>query len=64
MQGKVIFLVEENAMTDNKNYKTPECFLPEEGDPYPLCIGQGMPGCEECQLREDWEPEDPYGVGA
>ena len=51
-------------MEDKKKYEHPKCFLPEKGNPYPLCIGQGKPECEECQLRADWEPEDPYGVHA
>lgn len=50
-------------MEDKKKYEHPKCFLPEKGNPYPLCIGQGKPECEECQLRADWEPEAPYGVG-
>lgn len=46
-----------------ENYcKEPECFIPEENNPYPLCVGRGFVSCEDCQLRADWEPEDPYGV--
>ncbi len=52
-------------MEDKKKYEHPKCFLPEKGNPYPLCIGQGKPECEECQLRADWEPEDPqFAQGA
>lgn len=40
------------------------CFTPEKDNPYPLCIGKDMGQCKECQLRADWEPDDPYGVGA
>lgn len=39
-----------------------DCFIPEENNPYPLCIGRGLPQCEDCQVRVDWEPDDPYGV--
>ena len=42
--------------------ETRDCFTPEEGNPYPLCTGNGLAECEDCQLRADWEPEDPYGV--
>ena len=45
-----------------REYEHPECFEPEKDNVYPLCIGKGKPECEECQLRADWEPEDPYGV--
>ncbi|MEY8507202.1 hypothetical protein AALA78_03055 [Lachnospiraceae bacterium 42-17] len=38
------------------------CFSPEPNNPYPLCIGKGMEKCKECQLRADWEPDDPYGI--
>lgn len=41
---------------------TKDCFSPEKDTPYPLCVGKNKPECEECQLRADWEPEDPYGV--
>lgn len=40
----------------------PECFSPEADNPYPLCVGKGLPECENCQLWEKWEPEDPYGL--
>ena len=39
-----------------------DCFIPEKDNPYPLCIGRELEECENCQLRADWEPEDPYGV--
>ncbi len=45
-----------------QKYEHPECFEPEKNNAYPLCIGKDKPECEECQLRADWEPEDPYGV--
>lgn len=35
-----------------------ECFVPEQNNPYPLCIGQDKPECETCQLRADWEPKE------
>lgn len=48
----------------NRNYNNPVCFVPERDNPYLLCIGGGLLECESCQLRADWEPDDPYGVGA
>lgn len=39
-----------------------QCFVPEKGNPYPLCVGRELPECRDCQLRAEWEPEDPYGV--
>lgn len=39
-----------------------ECYIPEKDNPYPLCVGQDLEKCEDCQIRADWEPEDPYGV--
>lgn len=39
-----------------------ECFLPEEDNPYPLCVGRNLKKCKDCQMRADWEPEEPYGV--
>lgn len=42
----------------------PTCYISEQNNPYPLCVGQGLPECEACQLRADWELDDPYGVGA
>lgn len=47
-----------------RRYEKPECFMPEENNPYPLCVGRDLPDCINCQLRADWEPDDPYGVGA
>ena len=44
--------------------QNPDCYTSEPDNPYPLCIGRGLPKCGECQLRADWEPDDPYGVGA
>lgn len=38
------------------------CFTSEKDNPYPLCVGRNRKECEECQLRADWEPDDPYGV--
>ncbi len=36
----------------------PECFTPEENNPYPLCTGKDMPECENCQLRAGWNGGD------
>lgn len=41
---------------------TKECFIPEEDNVYPLCVGRDLPECVTCQLWANWEPEDPYGV--
>nr|DAM27052.1 MAG TPA: zinc-ribbon domain protein [Caudoviricetes sp.] len=43
-------------------YECPECFEAEKNNAYPLCAGRDKIECEECQLRADWEPDDPYGV--
>lgn len=42
--------------------KYDDCFIPEKDNPYPLCVGQDLEKCKDCQLRADWEPEDPYGI--
>lgn len=34
----------------------------KKNNQYPLCIGRNLEKCEDCQIRADWEPEDPYGV--
>lgn len=39
-----------------------EYYIPEKDNPYPLCIGRNLEECKDCQIRADWEPEDPYGV--
>lgn len=38
------------------------CWLPEEDNPYPLCIGRNNQECINCQLRAGWEPDNPYGI--
>lgn len=48
------------GMIDKGNYQ--DCFIPEKDNPYPLCIGRDEEKCKDCQLRADWEPEDPYRV--
>lgn len=45
-----------------RRYEKPECYTPEENNPYPLCIGGKLPECVNCQLRADWEPDAPYCV--
>lgn len=47
-------------MSDKGNH--PDCFIPEKNNPYPLCIVSDEEKYKGCQLRADWEPEDPYGV--
>jgi hypothetical protein len=42
-------------------HEHPECFEPEKDYPYPLCVGSEKSECMKCQLRANWEPEDPYG---
>lgn len=49
-------------MRKDQSYERPECFIPEKDNPYPLCAGRKLLMCGDCQLRVDWEPEDPYGV--
>ena len=39
--------------------ETPECFIPEENNPYPLCVGNGSKDCENCCLYVDY-PEPPF----
>lgn len=67
IQNEGIKTILINVVSDIKNMVirllfTKDCFSPEKDNSYPLCVGQNKPECEECQLREDWEPEDPYGV--
>lgn len=45
-------------MSDQR-FDRPECYVPEENNPYPLCIGTGKPECEICSLWADLEPD--YG---
>lgn len=54
----------EWSITELELPERAECFAPVKDNPYPLCIGKDMGQCKECQLRADWEPDDPYGVGA
>lgn len=51
-------------MEDKKKYEHPKCFLPEKGNPYPLCIGQWKPECEECQFFDDYKDlvDDLYTI--
>lgn len=37
-------------MNDKVNEEKEDCFIPEENNPYPLCIGRGLKECEECQV--------------
>lgn len=48
----------------NRNHKDDweDCFIQEEYNPYPLCIGRKLKKCKECQLHKNWEPEDPYDI--
>lgn len=39
----------KNALCGEK----PECYEPEKYNPYPLCIGKGLPKCETCCLWID-----------
>lgn len=49
---------------EKEKYVPPKCYISEENNLYPLCVGRGLTECKDCQLRADWEPEDPYGVDA
>lgn len=61
-QGNVEKTGKDKTMTKHeKEREEGTCFLPEEHNPYPLCIGRGRTECEECQRRADWEPSEPYG---
>lgn len=40
-------------------YINPECFKPDENNPYPLCVGNGEEKCEQCCLYIDY-PEPPF----
>ena len=42
-----------------EEYEEPECFTPEENNPYPLCVGNGNERCNECCLYVDY-PEPPF----
>ena len=42
----------------NNQEEKPECYNPEKGNPYPLCIGNGSSMCEECGLYADFK--GPY----
>lgn len=34
------------------------CYLPEQNNPYPLCVGRGMAACAHCCIWADYEPEE------
>ena len=39
----------------------PDCYTPEQDNPYPLCVGNGSAACKECCLYAEmeakpWEP--------
>ncbi len=55
---------ENMELEEKKKEKEIECFIPEADNPYPLCVGRNLEKCKDCQIRADWEPEDPYGIGA
>lgn len=40
----------------NNNF--PPCYIPEEENPYPLCVGNGSDECEQCMIYA--ELESPY----
>lgn len=33
-----------------RSCENPGCFTPEADNPYPLCMGNGSPTCEDCSL--------------
>lgn len=53
---------ERIEVMSNTENREETCFIPEKDNPYPLCVGRGEEKCKDCQIRADWEPEDPYGV--
>lgn len=30
----------------NEKYEKPKCYEPEKCNPYPLCVGKGLPECK------------------
>lgn len=38
----------------------PLCYVPEENNPYPLCIGNGGPACSKCCFYADMDMEDYF----
>lgn len=40
--------------------KTTPCFIPEEGNPYPLCAGRNLDICAGCALHKDTDPPQEY----
>ncbi len=53
---------ERIEVMSNTENREETCFIPEKDNPYPLCVGRGEEKCKDCQIRADWEPEDPFGV--
>lgn len=39
-----------STSTSEQLYKHPECFTPEDNNPYPLCTGKNSPECKSCCL--------------
>lgn len=35
----------------------PACYVEEEGNPYPLCVGRGLDACKKCSLWADLQPD-------
>lgn len=49
------YLQEDEVELVNEN---PPCYLPEENNPYPLCVGRGMKACAHCTLWSDYDPDE------
>lgn len=45
-----------NLEEQKDRYSHPSCYLPEENNPYPLCIGRGLDRCKDCGLWRDQMP--------
>jgi hypothetical protein len=44
----------------NMKIEYPECYTPEENNPYPLCIGNGSDECNECCIYVDFYAGGEY----
>lgn len=46
---------EKSQLTERSQ---PLCYLEEEDNPYPLCVGRGATSCAHCCLWCDYDPEE------
>lgn len=47
-------------MENRVSCKKPDCYKPEENNPYPLCVGNGNKECENCCLYVHMKGEGGY----